>query len=141
MDFASLLSPENLAALVTLTVMEIVLGIDNIVFISILAGRLPAEQQAKARMIGLGLAMFGRIALLLSISWVMSLTDPIAWLPQLPFLSTEPHTAGQIGSAPALLSGRDLILLLGGAFLVYKATHEIHNKLEGDDSHGEADVV
>ncbi len=138
MDFASLLTPENLAALVTLTVMEIVLGIDNIVFISILAGKLPAEQQAKARMIGLGLAMFGRIALLLSISWVMSLTDPIAWLPQLPFLSTDPHTAGQLGSAPALLSGRDLILLLGGAFLVYKATHEIHNKLEGDDDHADA---
>lgn len=138
MDLASLLTPENLAALVTLTVMEIVLGIDNIVFISILAGRLPAEQQGRARMIGLGLAMFGRIVLLLSISWVMSLTEPLSWLPQLPFLSMEPHTAGEPGTAPALLSGRDLILLLGGAFLVYKATHEIHNKLEGDDHAAEA---
>ena len=139
MDFASLLTPENLAALLTLTVMEIVLGIDNIVFISILAGKLPPEQQKKARMIGLGLAMFGRIALLLSISWVMSLTEPLSWLPTLPFLSDVPvHPEDGLGTAPALLSGRDLILFLGGAFLVYKATHEIHNKLEGEDAHGDA---
>ena len=139
MDFASLLTPENLAALLTLTVMEIVLGIDNIVFISILAGKLPPEQQKKARMIGLGLAMFGRIALLLSISWVMSLTEPLSWLPTLSFLSDVPvHPEDGLGTAPALLSGRDLILFLGGAFLVYKATHEIHNKLEGEDAHGDA---
>ncbi|HEX8298332.1 MAG TPA: TerC family protein [Rubricoccaceae bacterium] len=117
--------PSAWVALGTLTALEIVLGIDNVVFISILAARLPVAQQARARSIGLGLAMFGRIALLLAIGWVMSLT---ATLFSLPFGAAE--VAG--------VTGRDLILILGGAFLIYKSTHEIHNKLEGDDGHAEA---
>ena len=108
-----LLTIETVAALLTLTVMEIVLGIDNVVFISILAGKLPPEEQDKARRIGLFLAMFTRIALLLAISWVMGLTATI-------FEAFDHH-----------VSGRDLILIVGGAFLIYKATHEIHDKLEG----------
>lgn len=112
--------PAAWVALGTLTALEIVLGIDNIVFISILAGRLPEAQQKRARTIGLGLAMFGRIALLLAIGWVMSLT---AALFELPFGAAE----------VAEVTGRDLILILGGAFLVYKSTAEIHNKLEGAD--------
>jgi predicted tellurium resistance membrane protein TerC len=128
--------PQAWAALATLTALEIVLGIDNIIFISILTGRLPKEDQARARTIGLGLAMGMRIALLLAISWVMSLTDPVSWLPQLPFLSDVPlHPEEGLGSAPALLSGRDLILLVGGLFLLWKATREIHEKLEGDGEH------
>ncbi len=117
-------NPEAWVALGTLTALEIVLGIDNVVFISILAGRLPAEQQAKARTIGLALALFGRVALLLAIGWVMSLT---ATLFSLPFGSPE----------IAAITGRDLILILGGAFLIYKSTHEIHGKLEGEEhTHG-----
>lgn len=128
--------PQAWAALATLTALEIVLGIDNIIFISILTGRLPESQQARARTIGLGLAMGMRILLLLAISWVVSLTDPVSWLPQLPFLSAVPvHPEEGLGSAPALLSGRDLILMLGGLFLLWKATREIHEKLEGDGEH------
>jgi len=134
--FDWLADPQAWAALATLTALEIVLGIDNIIFISILTGRLPQDQQAKARTIGLALAMGMRIALLFAISWVMSLTEPVGWLPQLPFLSDVPlHPEDGIGSAPALLTGRDLILLLGGAFLLWKATKEIHEKLEGDAHH------
>ena len=110
-------SPEGWIALGTLTVLEIVLGIDNIVFISILAGKLKPEQRARARTLGLGLAMGTRILLLLSITWVMSLTTPII-------------TIGKD------ISGRDLILLIGGLFLIAKSTHEIHDKLEGADTHG-----
>lgn len=119
-------TPEAWVALGTLTALEIVLGIDNVVFISILAGRLPEHQQAKARTIGLGLAMFGRIALLLAIGWVMGLT---AGLFHMPFG----------GEEMAEVTGRDLILILGGAFLIYKSTHEIHHKLEGqEEGHGVA---
>ena len=100
-------------AFLTLFALELVLGIDNIVFISILAGKLPAEQQAKARFVGLMLAMGMRVGLLFSISWVMKLTDPLFSI----------FTHG--------ISGRDLILILGGLFLIGKATHEIHLKLEG----------
>jgi predicted tellurium resistance membrane protein TerC len=114
---AELLTSENLIALLTLAGLEIVLGIDNIVFISILCGKLPAAQQAKARRIGLLLAMGMRILLLLAISWVMGLTAPLFSV-----MSQE-------------LSGRDLILLVGGLFLVAKATWEIHDKLEGE-AHG-----
>ena len=118
MDWFS--DPNAWAALLTLTVLEIVLGIDNIIFISILAGRLPAAQQPRARLIGLAAAMVSRIALLFSITWVMRLTEPLFTV------------AGQE------ISGRDLILIGGGLFLLAKATHEIHNKLEGEEEHGAA---
>ena len=113
-------SAEGWIALATLTILEIVLGIDNIVFISILAGKLPVEDRARARKIGLSLAMFIRIALLWSITWVMQLTTP--W-----FVA--------FGNE---ISGRDMILLVGGLFLIAKSTHEIHEKLEGEEGHGSA---
>jgi predicted tellurium resistance membrane protein TerC len=116
-------SAEGWIALATLTILEIVLGIDNIVFISILAGKVRAEDRAKARQIGLSLAMFIRIALLWSITWVMQLTTP--WFVAL-------------GKE---ISGRDMILLVGGLFLIGKSTHEIHDKLEGEDAHGSARVA
>jgi predicted tellurium resistance membrane protein TerC len=112
--------PNAWAALVTLTVLEIVLGVDNIIFISILADRLPHAQQRKARLFGLGIAMVSRILLLFSITWVMRLTEP--WFTLM----------GQE------ISGRDLILLLGGLFLLGKSTHEIHANLEGEGPHGSA---
>ena len=112
-----LTSPEIWTALITLTALEIVLGVDNIVFISILAGKLPKEQQARARLIGLGGAMLTRILLLFSISWVIGLTEP--------FFSVFNRD----------ISGRDLILFGGGLFLLYKATTEIHEKLEGEEEH------
>ncbi|GCD78860.1 putative tellurium resistance membrane protein TerC [Schleiferia thermophila] len=108
-------------ALVTLTVMEIVLGIDNIIFISILSSRLPVHQQDKARKIGLSFAMGTRILLLLSLNWIMGLTSPIF---ELPFDLADKATRE--------VSGRDLILFFGGLFLIYKSTVEIHHKLEGD---------
>jgi predicted tellurium resistance membrane protein TerC len=114
--------PQAWIGFLTLTVLEIVLGIDNIIFISILCGKLPPEQQGKARRIGLGLAMLMRILLLLSISWVTRLTRPLFVLPVL----------GQE------ISGRDLVLLLGGLFLLAKATREIHDKLEGSHADGSA---
>ena len=111
-------SPEAWIALVTLTSLEIILGIDNIIFISILVGRLPAEQRDKGRTIGLAIAMIARILLLLSLTWVMGLTAPLFNV-----FSYE-------------ISGRDLILILGGLFLLAKSTHEIHNSLEGvEESH------
>jgi len=107
-----LLSLENLVGLLTLTAMEIVLGIDNIVFLAILTGRLPQEQQGRARRLGLFLAMFMRIGLLFTLTWIMRLTQPL--------FAVFGHT----------VSGRDLILLVGGVFLIAKATWEIHEKLE-----------
>ena len=113
-------SPEGWIALVTLTVLEIVLGVDNIIFISILAGKLPQDQQNKARQLGLLLAMLMRIALLFSIAWVTRLTTPLF----------EVFGHG--------VSGRDLVLILGGLFLLGKSTHEIHENLEGEGEHGAA---
>ena len=110
-----LTSPEAWVALLTLTVLEIVLGIDNIIFISILAGKLPPADQARARRLGLTAAMVMRILLLLSISWITRLTAPLFTV-----LGQE-------------ISGRDLILIGGGLFLIAKSTHEIHDKLEGDE--------
>jgi len=121
--FAWTSGAEGWIALGTLTVLEIVLGIDNIVFISILAGKLRAEDRERARKLGLSLAMFIRIALLLSITWVMGLTEPLFTL---------------VGTN---LSGRDLILVAGGLFLIGKSTHEIHDKLEGEEGHGSAKVA
>ena len=121
-DLSIFASGDTWVALLTLTVMEIVLGIDNIIFISILADRLPKEKQRRARTIGLGLAMFLRVGLLFTITWIMGLTRPLF----------------EIGDEE--ISGRDLILGLGGMFLVFKATHEIHGKLEvaDDADQGEA---
>ena len=121
--FDWLADPSAWVALGTLTVLEIVLGVDNIIFISILAGKLPADQQAKARRLGLLLAMITRILLLFSIAWIIRLTAP--WFTV-------------FGHA---FSGRDLILLVGGLFLIAKATHEIHDKLEGEEGHGSARVA
>src|SRR5262249_9133737 len=102
-------------ALLTLTALELVLGIDNVIFISILAGKLPHAQRARARTVGLGLAMLMRVALLLSLAWIMRLTAPLFSVVGQPF------------------SGRDLILLLGGLLLIGKSAYEIHDKLEGED--------
>jgi predicted tellurium resistance membrane protein TerC len=116
-------NPESLVALLTLTVLEIVLGIDNIIFISILSGKLPKEQQNKARLTGLALAMITRILLLFSIVWIMKLTLPL-------------FTA--LGQE---ISGRDLILIGGGLFLIAKSTFEIHDKLEGEEGHKSTKVA
>jgi predicted tellurium resistance membrane protein TerC len=117
-----LFTVDNLVALLTLTALEIVLGIDNVVFLAILAGKLPKHQQALARKVGLSLAMLMRIGLLLTISWVMGLTSELFTIPS--FWTSEP------GDVHAV-SGRDLIMFVGGLFLIGKATSEIHNKLEG----------
>jgi predicted tellurium resistance membrane protein TerC len=114
--------PSAWLGFLTLTVLEIVLGIDNIIFISILCGKLPPDQQPKARRIGLGLAMVMRILLLLSISWVIRLTDPLFTV------------------FSQAVSGRDLVLLIGGLFLLGKSTMEIHDKLEGEEGHASAKV-
>jgi predicted tellurium resistance membrane protein TerC len=116
-------SAEGWIALLTLTVLEIVLGIDNIVFISILAGKLRPADRERARRVGLMLAMLMRIGLLLSITWVMGLTQPL-----FDVLNFD-------------ISGRDLILILGGLFLIAKSTHEIHDKLEGEEGHASAKVA
>ena len=116
-------SAEGWIALGTLTVLEIVLGIDNIVFISILAGKLPTADRARARRVGLSLAMIIRILLLLSITWIMRLTAPLFSV-----LGEE-------------ISGRDMILIVGGLFLLGKSTLEIHEKLEGVEGHGSAKAV
>ena len=111
-------SAENLIALLTLTSLEIVLGIDNIVFIAIIAGRLKPEQRNSARLIGLGLAVITRLMLLFTLSWMASLTDPVVTMP---LMGRE-------------LSGRDIILLVGGLFLIYKATKEIREKTVHEES-------
>lgn len=115
MEFLS--DPNVWIAFATLTLLELVLGIDNIIFISILAGKLPPDQQPRARFIGLGLALVMRVILLFSLTWVMGLTAP--------FFSV----FGQD------VSGRDLILIIGGLFLLAKSTHEIHGSLEGEEGH------
>jgi predicted tellurium resistance membrane protein TerC len=117
MDLAALFTPEALIALLTLTVLEIVLGIDNVIFISILVGRLPESQRDRARYIGLGLAMGMRILLLLTISWIIGLTA----------------TAFTILGRD--FTWRDIILIAGGLFLLWKATTEIHESLEGEEEH------
>jgi predicted tellurium resistance membrane protein TerC len=121
MDWFS--DPQIWIGLLTLTILEIVLGIDNIIFISILSGKLPAEQQARARTIGLALAMLTRIGLLFSLTLIMRLTAPL-------------FTVFGLG-----ISGRDLILIVGGLFLIGKSTHEIHQKLEGEEGGASARVA
>ncbi|HVF46377.1 MAG TPA: TerC family protein [Pyrinomonadaceae bacterium] len=116
MEFLS--DPQVWIAFGTLTLLELVLGIDNVIFISILAGKLPPEQQAKARYIGLALALVMRIALLLSLTWIMGLTVPLF------------SVMGQS------FAGKDLVLLIGGLFLIAKSTHEIHGSMEGEEGHG-----
>ena len=113
-----LTDPQIWIAFITLTVLELVLGIDNVIFISILSGKLPAEQQPRARFVGLSLALVMRVILLFSLSWVIGLTEPLF------------SVFGQE------VSGRDLVLLVGGLFLIAKSTHEIHGSLEGEE--GEA---
>jgi predicted tellurium resistance membrane protein TerC len=120
MSMQWLSDPQAWIALLTLTVLEIVLGIDNIIFISILSGKLPANQQKKARTVGLMAAMIMRVLLLLSIAWIVKLTKPLFTV------------------AGAEISGRDLILIIGGLFLLAKSTHEIHDKLEGEEHHAVA---
>lgn len=117
-----LTQPQMWIAFVTLVALELVLGIDNIIFISVLVGKLPTQQQDKARKIGLALAMIMRILLLLSLSWIVRLTAPLMTI-----FNQE-------------ISGRDLILILGGLFLLGKSTHEIHQKLEGEEGHASAMV-
>jgi len=118
----SLTDPQVWIALVTLTFLEIVLGIDNIIFISILSGKLPAKDQPRARRLGLLAAMFMRVLLLFSLAWIIKLTEP--WF----------TIAGQE------ISGRDTILILGGLFLIGKSTYEIHDKLEGEEGHASKKV-
>src|SRR3990172_6297471 len=115
-----LMNPQSVIALITLTALEIVLGIDNIIFISVLVSRLPHKKRNKARVLGLGLAMLTRIALLLSITWVMTLTAPL------------------FSVYAQEISGRDVILIVGGLFLLWKSTMEIHKSLEGEGEAGGA---
>jgi predicted tellurium resistance membrane protein TerC len=118
MNMNQLTDPQVWIALITLIALEIVLGIDNIIFISILSGKLPGNQQGRARKLGLAAAMVSRILLLVSLSWVIGLTEP--------FFSV----------AGFDVTGRDLILLIGGLFLIAKSTSEIHDRLEGEDEEG-----
>lgn len=127
----NVLTIENLVALVTLAALEIVLGIDNIVFISILTGRLPAKDRPRARRLGLVVALVSRLALLATLSWLSTLTRPLFHLP----LNTVLYEEAKDGShLPLPLSGKDLILFFGGLFLIAKATLEIHHKVEGHES-------
>ena len=123
MNFEAFLTTDGLIALVTLTVLEVVLGIDNVIFISILSGKLRKEEQQRARQIGLMGAMVMRILLLLSLGWIMQMTQPV------------------VSIADRGLSGRDLVLIIGGLFLLFKATREIHDKLEGEEGHVSARVA
>ena len=122
-ELASLSDPQIWIALATLTFLEIVLGVDNIIFISILSGKLPADQQARARRVGLMAAMLMRIGLLFSLAWIIKLTAPLFTV---------------FGEG---ISGRDMILILGGLFLMGKSVYEIHDKLEGEEGHASAKVA
>jgi predicted tellurium resistance membrane protein TerC len=115
-----LTNPETWIALITLVALELVLGVDNVIFISILAGKLPPKQQPRARTVGIALAVISRILLLLSISWVIGLTEPLFTV------------------VTFAVTGRDVILLIGGLFLLAKSTFEIHEKLEGEEGHASA---
>ncbi|MCQ3937999.1 MAG: TerC family protein [Chloroflexi bacterium] len=127
MDLSWISSPETWIALVTLVALELVLGVDNVIFISILAGKLPPQDQQRARTTGIMMAVITRILLLLSLSWIISLEEPLFFIPWF---------AGKTLG----ISGRDLILIAGGLFLLWKSTHEIHDKLEGREGHASAKV-
>jgi predicted tellurium resistance membrane protein TerC len=114
--------PETWIAFLTLVVLELVLGVDNVIFISILAGKLPQEQQKRARTTGIMLAVITRVLLLLSLSWIIGLTEPLFTVYRFE------------------ISGRDLVLLVGGLFLIWKSVHEIHQKLEGEEGQSSAKV-
>src|SRR5512134_2258402 len=122
MDFSWITQPETWIAFLTLVALELVLGVDNVIFISILASKLPQHQQASARRTGIMLAVVTRILLLLSISWIIGLTEPL------------------FGVFNFEISGRDLVLIAGGLFLLWKSVHEIHQKLEGEEGRGTAKV-
>jgi predicted tellurium resistance membrane protein TerC len=124
LNFDWVSQPDAWVALVTLVILELVLGVDNVIFISILAGKLPEADRDRARMTGIAMAVITRILLLLSLSWIISLEEPLFNLPIL-----------NIG-----ISGHDLILLAGGLFLLWKSVHEIHDKLEGVEGHASARV-
>ena len=121
--------PESWIALVTLVALELVLGVDNIIFISILSGKLPREDQGRARTTGIMLAVITRVLLLLSLSWIISLEEPFFHIPWF-------GDHAEIG-----ISGKDLILIIGGMFLLWKSTHEIHDKLEGKEGAASAKVA
>lgn len=128
MDFSWISSPETWIAFVTLIALELVLGVDNVIFISILAGKLPAQDQQRARTTGILLAVITRVLLLASLSWIISLEEALFTVPW-------------IGGESIGISGRDLILIAGGLFLLWKSTHEIHDKLEGKEGHASAKVA
>lgn len=128
MDFSWIFTPETLIAFLTLVILELVLGVDNVIFISILAGKLPKQDQQRARTTGIALAVITRILLLLSLSWIISLEEPFFYMPW-------------FGGEALGISGRDLILLAGGLFLLGKSTYEIHEKLEGHTGQKSAAVA
>jgi predicted tellurium resistance membrane protein TerC len=127
-DLSWVSQPESWIALITLIALELVLGVDNVIFISILAGKLPEHDQARARTTGIMMAVITRILLLLSLSWIISLEEPFFHIPW-------------FGGEAIGISGRDLILLMGGMFLLWKSTHEIHDKLEGKEGAASAKVA
>jgi len=127
-DFSWISQPESWIALVTLIALELVLGVDNVIFISILSGKLPQQDQQRARTTGIMLAVITRVLLLLSLSWIISLEEPFFHIPW-------------FGGEAIGISGRDLILLAGGLFLLWKSTHEIHEKLEGKEGEASAKVA
>jgi len=129
MDFSWIAQPESWIALVTLIALELVLGVDNVIFISILAGKLPPQDQPRARTTGILLAVITRILLLLSLSWIISLDEPFFHIPWF-------GDHAEIG-----ISGKDIILIVGGMFLLWKSTHEIHDKLEGKEGAASAKVA
>ncbi len=128
MDFTWITQPESWIALLTLIALELVLGVDNVIFISILSGKLPLQDQQRARTTGIMLAVITRVLLLLSLSWIISLEEPFFHIPW-------------FGGEAIGISGRDLILLAGGLFLLWKSTHEIHDKLEGKEGEASAKVA
>ena len=126
LNFDWVSQPTAWVALVTLVILELVLGVDNVIFISILAGKLPEQDRDRARMTGIAMAVITRVLLLLSLSWIISLEEPLVHIPWF---------GEDLG-----ISGHDLILLAGGLFLLWKSVHEIHDKLEGVEGHGSSKV-